>query len=468
MSALILSLSIVLQFTAAVLAWRLISVTGRRGAWILIALALAFMGVRRCITFYRVMSGDLTLPADLSAELVALLISALLVAGVGLIGPMFAGIRRTQEALRESETNYRMIVANIAEAFYRADQDGRLVMISKAAEQLLGFTEAEVLGVRLADLYVDPSAREQFLQALQQSGGRVSGYEAAMRHADGSVVWVSTNAQYWRDEHGTLLGVEGTARDITRQKNDEARIQVAREEAEIANRAKTEFLANMSHELRTPLNAVSGFAQILQQRYYGDLNDKQAEYVADIRKSGDLLLELIDDVLDLSKIEAGKMDMDEQPMVLGEAIGEAVRFVKERARDGGLRLSIDAGDGLPRLLADRRRVKQILLNLLSNAIKFTNQGGRVTVTAGRGDDGGLALSVADTGIGMDPAEIPKALSMFGQIESFVSKRHPGSGLGLALCRSLARLHGADLRIESEPGVGTTVTVIFPPERTLAG
>ena len=253
------------------------------------------------------------------------------------------------------------------------------------------------------------------------------------------------------------------AAEIERQRSEASMLR-AKEEAELADRAKSEFLANMSHELRTPLNAIIGFSEMMRSGYAGALEEQQKGYATDITNSGEHLLQIINDILDLSKIEAGEQVMNEEPVEISIAVTSALRIVQERARAAKLDLRVDIQSGLPALLADDRMVKQILINLLSNAVKFTPPRGHVTVVAKQDDDGSVVIDVVDDGIGMAPEDIPVALSPFGQVESAFEGQYPGTGLGLPLVQSLAEMHGASLGIESEPGKGTRVRVTFPPER----
>jgi two-component system cell cycle sensor histidine kinase PleC len=237
--------------------------------------------------------------------------------------------------------------------------------------------------------------------------------------------------------------------------------------SEEAVRAKTNFLALMSHELRTPLNAIIGFSEVLGGEYFGPIGTpRYREYAGDIHAAGKHLLALINDILDLTKAEAGRLELNCEDVNLAGLIEECVRLMRDRARSAGLQLTVTLAAGLPCLSADRLRLKQVLLNLLSNAVKFTPSGGAITVTAGQGVDGAIAMAVADTGIGMTPDEIPAALEPFRQIDSPLSRNCEGTGLGLSLVRSLAELHEAQLEIESAPGRGTTVSLVFPRSRTV--
>ena len=242
-------------------------------------------------------------------------------------------------------------------------------------------------------------------------------------------------------------------------------LSVACDQAELANRTKSEFLANMSHELRTPLNAILGFSELMGNATLGPLgNPKYEEYTKDINDSGRHLLALIQDILDLSKIEAGKLELDEEDIDVAMTTGSCMVLVKERARNGGVKLKTDIPDGLPALHADKCKLKQILVNLLSNAVKFTPAGGEVTLKVWSRPDGGYVFQVIDTGIGIALADIPTALSPFGQVDSALSRKFAGTGLGLPLTKSLVEMHGGSLDLQSEEGAGTTVTVRFPKER----
>ncbi len=241
---------------------------------------------------------------------------------------------------------------------------------------------------------------------------------------------------------------------------------LAKQSAEQGNRAKSNFLAQMSHELRTPLNAILGFSEIIRDQVFGaDCPERYAGYADDIHSSGHHLLDIINDILDLSKIEAGKMELNEQPVDVGEVIEEVRRILAPRADDSGLELISDLPDTLPEVKADRRSVKQMLINLVGNAIKYTPSGGRVTVSVAI-IDSTCRISVADTGIGISQEDLPNVLSPFGQV-SAVDRSRGGTGLGVPIVSAMARLHGGDLQIESEPDVGSTFTVTLPKERIIS-
>lgn len=236
----------------------------------------------------------------------------------------------------------------------------------------------------------------------------------------------------------------------------------AGEAAEAANRAKAEFIANMSHELRTPLNAIIGFSELMKVQAFGPLGDKKyVEYADDIHDSGNHLLDLINDILDLSKFEAGKKDLQEGPVDSARIVESSAHLLKENAEKGGVALRTVIPDNAPDIYGDERAIKQILINLLSNAIKFTPLGGEVVVEVKAGPNGATFLTVRDTGIGMAPEDIPTALTPFGQIDASFARKFEGTGLGLPIVKSLIEQHGGELRLTSELGVGTTATAVFP-------
>jgi signal transduction histidine kinase len=271
------------------------------------------------------------------------------------------------------------------------------------------------------------------------------------------------------------LRVEQAERDLRRanayleQRVSErtAELEKARLQAEKANRAKTEFLANMSHDLRTPLNAILGFSEIMRARAYGELGDpRYGEYVEDIHHSGSLLIALINDLLDIAKVEAGKYELADEHVDIEQLIQSCLRQVAPAVEAGGQRLSVAVAAGTPALLGDKRVLVQILNNLLSNAIKFTPEGGGIEVKAWSDAQERILLSVADSGIGMTEEGVAKALRPFEQAHNARAREHKGTGLGLHLCDNFMRLFGGSLEIESRAGEGTTVTVTFPPERVV--
>jgi PleD family two-component response regulator/anti-sigma regulatory factor (Ser/Thr protein kinase) len=241
-------------------------------------------------------------------------------------------------------------------------------------------------------------------------------------------------------------------------------VLVQKDRAEAADRAKSAFLANMSHELKTPLNAIIGFSGIMRDEMFGPIGEQYSDYAKIIGDSGSHLLTIINDILELAKSEVQGLKLVEEDADIPQIVSFSSCIVGEMARKADIRCSVAVEDGLPRFRGDGKKLQQILINLLSNAIKFTPGGGKVNLTAGRAPSGGLVFRVADTGIGIAPDEMAVAMMPFGQIDSTLSRKYDGAGLGLPLTKRLVDLHGGALEVDSEPGVGTTVTLRFPPER----
>ncbi|WP_419904768.1 sensor histidine kinase [Kiloniella sp.] len=249
--------------------------------------------------------------------------------------------------------------------------------------------------------------------------------------------------------------------------NAERAMILEKDRAELANRSKSEFLANMSHELRTPLNSVIGFSEALNHELFGSLgSDQNKEYVVDIHRSGKFLLELINDILDISRIEAGELDLEEENVDVTAVISGILLMVKGRAEKGGVKVWHENLSTNCHVFLDARQFKQILLNLLSNSIKFTKPGGDVTITSDIGSDGAFILSIKDTGIGIDSKHQALVMEPFGQVAGSLTRREEGTGLGLPIVKSLVANHGGTFELESEVGIGTTVTITIPKDRVL--
>jgi PAS domain S-box-containing protein len=256
-----------------------------------------------------------------------------------------------------------------------------------------------------------------------------------------------------------------SVRDVSERNRLAEEIAIARDQAKAANKSRSEFLAMMSHELRTPLNAVIGYSEIIKEETFGPVGSpKYREYVDDIHNSGCHLLNIINDILDLSKLETGGLELRETNVAVGAALEASARLVRERATNDGVTLEMTGADDLPPLRADERKLKQIIVSLLSNAIKFSHRGGTVTLNAWCRPDSGYVFQVADTGIGMALEDIPKALAPFGQIDSDLNRRYEGTGIGLPLTKALVEMHSGSIDVQSKLGAGTTVTVRFPAER----
>ncbi|MGY6708346.1 MAG: PAS domain-containing sensor histidine kinase [Rhizobiaceae bacterium] len=389
-----------------------------------------------------------------------------------------------------ADLRLRTAIESISESFVLWDADGCLVMCNTKFQQDNGLSDRDVGPGRRRDEIeqrMTPLAHERRLANANGPNGAVT-YERQL--ADGR--WLQVNELPTRDGGIVSVGADITQLKLHQEKlvDSERRLMatihdlsLARraegersaelmelnrkymketERAEAANQAKSEFLANMSHELRTPLNAIIGFSELMQQQLFGPLEPKYAEYTRDIHGSGQYLLGVINDILDMSKIEAGQFSIDRESIDLCPLIRETVRVVALQAAEKSITVETNIPDSM-RLYADRRAIKQIVINLLSNAVKFTGEGGRVSLRA-RKVSGAIVLSIEDTGCGIPKEALKKLGRPFEQVQNQFSKNHTGSGLGLAISRSLAQLHGGALKIRSTENVGTIVSVRVPVRR----
>ncbi len=373
-------------------------------------------------------------------------------------------------ALRESERKYRAIFENASIGICQISPRNEWLNANRILATLLGYRDVVELLASQPDfhnkLFVDAVQREQWITDTSQEGF-VRDFEAAMRRKDGEIIWASINSHVVRNENGQLLHFEATFNDITQRRRSEQALIAAKEQADYANRSKSEFLANMSHELRTPLNAIIGFSEIIKDELFGKVGQPQyVEYAKDIYDSGELLLSLINDILDMSKIEAGKRDLAESVININRVVQTALRLVASRAKMSKQHLIVKLPKDFPDFRGEERAFKQIIVNLLTNAIKFTPEGGSITVDGSMNPDGTMKLVVTDTGIGIAKEHIDTVLAPFGQIESALSRKHQGTGLGLPLTKALVELHDGTLTIASEVGVGTAVTITLPANRIL--
>jgi signal transduction histidine kinase len=298
----------------------------------------------------------------------------------------------------------------------------------------------------------DLNARRPFRNLRFQRSDGTDG----MRH-----VCINGNPVF--DTAGAFIGYRGTGRDVSAEVDAARELQLAKERAEAASRTKSEFLANMSHELRTPLNAIIGFSELIHDQPFGKIGMNYVAYATDINAAGHHLLDVINDVLDLSKIEAGRYELAEDMLDLALVVRACVSMLMPRAAEGAVRIDNASAGVHVALHGDRRAIKQIVLNLLSNAVKFTPRGGVVSLDIERTDDG-VALVVADNGIGIEADALRSLCEPFRQADASIGRKFGGSGLGLAISRRLLCLHGGTLSIESTPGLGTTVRATFPAER----
>ncbi len=378
-------------------------------------------------------------------------------------------LKQAEQALRDSRQRFKDFAEVASDWFWEMDGELRFSYFSGKNFQITGYNPDDLIGKTRREFTKENLDDEKWQKhfADLEAHRPFHDFIYELTKPDGNSICVSTSGTPIFDDDGTFKGYRGTSTDFTTKMQAEAALREAKEEAEFASRAKTEFLANMSHELRTPLNSVIGFSDILKDIPAESFdNPKHREYIDDINESGKHLLQLINDILDVARIERGLLELNETKLDVPLLVASCQRLVNDRAFEAGLKLTADVAKSLPALLADELRTKQILLNLLSNAIKFTPKGGSVKLKVDIDSENRFLLSVIDSGIGIAPEDIETALSDFGQVDGSFARKYDGSGLGLPLSKKLAELHGGELVIESELGIGTTVTVLFPKERTI--
>ncbi len=406
--------------------------------------------------------------------------------------------KQSEKKLIESEERYKRITDGLTDYLYTVIvKDGKAIKTihNEACLAVTGYTSKEFeakpyLWINM----VVPEEKEfvagRFLKILE--GKELIPIEHRIIRKDGKIRWISDTSISKFNSNSELISYDGVIKDITERKQAEEELkklnagleqrvrertlemEAALGSADMANHAKSDFLANMSHELRNPLNSIIGFIEVLQDSFYGGLNEKQREYLVFMEKSSRHLLALINDILDLSKVESGKIELELSEFSIKEVIEGSLVMIKEMALQQGISLlvTIDANADI-KLTADERKIKQILFNLLSNAVKFTSSGGRVDVTAARrknpaenGEPDEIMVCVKDTGYGIKPENMKLLFSRFSQLESPYNKKHEGTGLGLALSKNLVELHNGRIWVESEPGKGSSFIFTIPLSRNV--
>jgi len=348
------------------------------------------------------------------------------------------------------------------------DIEGTIEYVNPKFSRVTGYASEEVVGENPRVLKGGDQP-ESFYKELWDTilAGREWRGEFCNKKKSGDLFWELASISPIRDEDGAITHFVGVKEDITERKYASWQLEQAKSDAESANQAKSDFLTNMSHELRTPLNAVIGFSEVLEDGTFGELNDKQRQYVGNILQSGRHLLSLINDILDLSKIEAGKMELELSEVDISRLLCESLVFVQEKAHRHDIRLETSLSEEVSalKIRADERKLKQAMFNLLSNATKFTPDGGLVTVMAEIAD-GELTVRVRDTGIGMKPEDLFRVFEEFEQLDASYAKTQQGTGLGLALAKRLVELHGGRIWAESEgDGKGSTLVFTLPLQST---
>ena len=348
-----------------------------------------------------------------------------------------------------------------------SDGDGRYIFCNQQFAGFIGLRPGKLVGRRPLEAHDDALARRLTDLDARILRGEVqpASFEEEITGRDGHRHSLLTTKAFYHGGDGDGAMVVTVSLDITARKRAELDLMAVKEQAEIANRSKTEFLANMSHELRTPLNAIIGFSQVMSSEMLGPIaEERYVGYSRDILTSAEHLLGIINDILDVSKLESGKLDLIEEWVDLPKAIADLTMLVEEKAREAEIRIVARREGEVPRLRGDQRKIKQIVLNLLTNAIKFSRAGGEVEIVL-KSEGGGITLTIVDRGIGMDSHEVELAMTRFGQVTGPWTRQHAGTGLGLPLAIGLTELHGGTLMVQSIKGVGTTATVAFPATRS---
>lgn len=406
--------------------------------------------------------------------------------------------KQAEQSLMDSEERQRVILESALDGIIIINGYGKIEHFNPAAERIFGFRCSEVLGKDLANSIIPEESREKHRQGFKQF--LATGHhpilqrrlELTAMRADGTRLPVALAITPYKI--GGQQFFSGFVRDITKRKKAENKLRIAmesidranrtleeevrartkelhyameaaeraREEAESASRTKTDFLANMSHELRTPMNAILGFSTMIKEGMLGPIDPVYQGHGEAILTAGEHLMKVISDILDVSRVETGKLNIEKTQMDVAEMLRDCELMLRPRAEPAHIDLCFEASTSLPPLYADPLRVKQVVLNLIENSIKFTPENGRITVRADATEEGAICLQVADTGIGIAEEDIPVALEKFGQVRPGHIHTHEGAGLGLALCKALVELHEGTLGIESEVGKGTTITVMLPP------
>ncbi|QIR35602.1 PAS domain S-box protein [Tolypothrix sp. PCC 7910] len=375
-----------------------------------------------------------------------------------------------ESALRQSEAQFRAIFECSSIGIGLIDMKVEIVDANPALCQMLGYSREQLYGQRFTN-YISQQKGDlelfgQLVSDIHKDPEHLSErhrieMERLFLHKEGSLVWTHLSVSVIRDSNGNPEFFLAIVEDITERKQTELKLRASQAAAEAGSRAKSEFLATMSHELRTPLNAIMGLSQLLQQEMVGPLNEKQQEYISCVYSSGQHLLALINDILDLSKVEAGKEELLQLPLLVRDVCNYVISTVSDQALDKGLQLTHEIDSEAEIFIGDDRRVKQMLLNLLTNAIKFT-PAGTVSLEVKKVNNG-ISFTVADTGIGIDPNNFKFLFQPFKQLDSRLNRQYEGTGLGLALTRKLARLHGGDVTVESALGQGSRFTLFLPDQ-----
>jgi PAS domain S-box-containing protein len=380
--------------------------------------------------------------------------------------PLAGGLAEAQARIRELTS----ILDTATDGVLVIDEDGNIERVNASGEALFGVKEADLVGQPLADLFDADSRQEaiDYLSGLKENGVASvlnEGRDVNARAGDGTIPVFMTMGRIGSDEKGRFCAV---LRDLTYWKQAEAELVAARRNAETASNQKSDFLARVSHEIRTPLNAIIGFSEVMIEERFGPIeNERYREYLRDMRTSGEHVVSLVNDLLDISKIEAGKLDLEFDAVPLNSLVRECITLMQPQSNRAHVILRSSLSPDVPSVVADQRTLRQIVLNLLSNSVKFTGPGGQVIASTALLKTGEAVLKVRDTGEGMSDEELTRALEPFRQLTTAALGSGDGTGLGLPLTKALVEANRAEFEIRSARGEGTIVTIVFPPTRVLS-
>ena len=369
--------------------------------------------------------------------------------------------KSTEKDMSISKRELKGILDNLQDTYYRTDVDGVLLFVSSSVEPLLDYKPEELIGHKITEFYTNPNQREVFIQAMLDNDGHVEQYPITLRHKNGSTIWMSTNAHFLLDDLGNVIGIEGTGQDFTARRIAEQNLLKAKEQAEQANRAKSLFLANMSHEIRTPMNGVIGFTSLLSQT---SLDKEQADYVDTINTSVNDLLIIVNDILDFSRIESGKIELHTKVVNTRECLNSVVRLFDAAAKIKSLNLQCIISNNVPEhLIVDPLRLRQVIANLIGNAVKFTDQGS-ITLRAERfknnlSDE--LRIEVVDSGKGVEDSEKDRLFDAFTQANHSIHRPGSGTGLGLAISKQLVELMQGSIGVKDNQDSGAIFWITLP-------
>ncbi len=395
---------------------------------------------------------------------------------------------RAAQTLRDREQRLSDIISSVADGIVTVDGAGKILMFNPAAEIIFGYNAIEVVGKTIADIcsgaeaHLGSHANNALFHEIpiqRKNGDTLLVEFSGSKLPDGSgstLTWVlhdiTTRRQREIDEKTHLMEAQERHRlmeeQATKMVDLAEELYVLKHQAESADELKSRFLANMSHELRTPLNAIIGFSEVMKSQMFGPIeNQFYLDYASNIHDSGAYLLKLINDILDISKIEAGEQDLYEEPVNIADVIEDCLAMVSDQAEDKGSKITFTALRDAPQILADERRMKQIILNLFTNAIKYSPTGSSILATMSIEATGKVSVHVKDNGNGISEEDLEVVLKPFGQVHGMTSREQEGTGLGLPLCKQFMELHGGSMVLTSKLGLGTTATISFPAERTLS-